>query len=301
MNAEILPPLADSSTFEPLTLTRPLDQCRVANMTLLEAQLRELTLAGYTHDPEAPGEKLQIQANCFLTREDLEQLKHARRPCVIRDANREIIAWFAEGTVVGETADVNLVRHSIFMKYPWDFLKINELIVNGMDGDVIEGQVSDLARIDGYIDLGEGSVLLPGVYIEGNVKIGRNCKIGPNCYLRGPISIGDNCHVGNAVEIKASMLMNGASVGHLSYVGDSIVGEKANLGAGTITSNFRHDGKNHRALVKGELIDTGRRKFGAIICDNVHTGIHTSIYPGRYLYPNTATLPGAVVSKNIEA
>ena len=73
----------------------------------------------------------------------------------------------------------------------------------------------------------------------------------------------------------------------------------ANFGAGTITSNLRHDGSNHRSEVEGQLIDTGRRKFGAIIGDGVHTGINTSIYPGRKLGPNTTTLPGEVVSKDL--
>ena len=64
-----------------------------------------------------------------------------------------------------------------------------------------------------------------------------------------------------------------------------MLGEKVNFGAGTTTSNLRHDGKNHRSMVHGVLIDTGRRKFGTIIGDGVHTGINTSIYPGRKLWP----------------
>ena len=83
-------------------------------------------------------------------------------------------------------------------------------------------------------------------------------------------------------------------------MGDSVVGEGANLGCGTTTANFRHDGKNHRSLSKGELVDTGRRKLGAIIADDVHTGINTSIYPGRKLWPHTSTLPGAIVKTDIE-
>ncbi|MDA8980700.1 hypothetical protein N9H14_00815 [bacterium] len=99
--------------------------------------------------------------------------------------------------------------------------------------------------------------------------------------------------------MKNSVLFSGASVGHLSYVGDSILGEKVNFGAGTITSNLRHDGSNHRSIVAGKLIDTGRRKFGAIIGAGVHTGINTSLYPGRKLGPGTSTLPGQVVSQDL--
>ena len=95
------------------------------------------------------------------------------------------------------------------------------------------------------------------------------------------------------------MILAKSSIGHLSYVGDSVLGTGVNFGAGTTTSNFRHDGKNHRTAVDGVLIDTGRRKFGAIIGDGVHTGIHTSIYPGRQLWPGTTTLPGEIVRKDI--
>ena len=137
--------------------------------------------------------------------------------------------------------------------------------------------------------------------IEGDVIIGADCKIGPNCYLRGATTIGDRCHVGQAVEIKNSILMDGTNVGHLSYVGDSILGRKVNFGAGTLTSNLRHDGRNHRTLVAGELVDTGRRKFGAVVGDGVHTGIHTSIYPGRKLAAGTTTRPGDIVRTDLTA
>jgi len=119
--------------------------------------------------------------------------------------------------------------------------------------------------------------------------------------VRGPTSIGHNCRVGNGVEIKASILLPGAHVGHLSYVGDSILGENVNLGGGTITANFRHDGRLQRAMVGGRLVETRRRKLGAVFGDKVHTGIHTSIYPGRKLWPGVTTLPGDVVRQDLEA
>ena len=95
--------------------------------------------------------------------------------------------------------------------------------------------------------------------------------------------------------------MNNTNVGHLSYIGDSVLGEKVNLGAGTVSSNLRHDGSNHRSEFHGELIDTGRRKFGVVVGDGVHTGINTSFYPGRKLYPGTTTLPGQIVQKDLKA
>jgi len=77
------------------------------------------------------------------------------------------------------------------------------------------------------------------------------------------------------------------------------VGEGTNFGAGTITANFRHDGKPHRSMVGGELVDTGRLKFGAIIGDDVHTGIHTGIYPGRKIWPHQSTRPGEIVRQDL--
>jgi bifunctional UDP-N-acetylglucosamine pyrophosphorylase/glucosamine-1-phosphate N-acetyltransferase len=184
-------------------------------------------------------------------------------------------------------------------KYPWDLLELNERIIGKMSADELLGDVHSSAVIEGNISLGKGSRILPGVFIEGNVVIGENCKIGPNCYVRGNSSIGNSCHIGQAVEIKNCIILDGTNVGHLSYVGDSILGEKVNFGAGTIVSNLRHDGSNHRSNVGGELLDTGRRKLGTIVGDGVHTGIGTMIYPGRKIWPGMSTRPGEIVERDL--
>lgn len=184
-------------------------------------------------------------------------------------------------------------------RFPWDLLAINEMIVGAIEDDLIGGDVHPSAVIEGRIRLGKGSRILPGVFIEGNVVIGENCRIGPNCYIRGSTSIGDGCHIGQSVEIKNCIILSGTNVGHLSYVGDSILGEKVNFGAGTMVSNYRHDGGNHRSEVCGELVDTDRRKFGTIVGDGVHTGIGTLIYPGRKIWPNMSTRPGEVVERDL--
>ena len=187
----------------------------------------------------------------------------------------------------------------VHIRYPWDILVVNERLIARLSTPEIVGEVSDAAHIDGVIRLGEGSRILPGVFIEGNAVIGKNCKIGPNCYIRGNTVVGDNCHIGQAVEIKNSVIGFKTAVGHLSYVGDSVLGDHVNFGAGTIIGNLRHDGKNHRSLVEGTLVDTGRRKFGAIVGNDVHTGIHTAIYPGRKLAPGSSTRPGDVVQLDL--
>ena len=184
------------------------------------------------------------------------------------------------------------------LNFPWEILNISETLISNLDSNKIEGEVHPVANIEGIVHIGKGSRILPGVYIEGNVSIGANCKIGPNCYIRGNTSIGNNCHIGQSVEIKNSLILSNTNVGHLSYVGDSILCEEVNFGAGTITSNYRHDKGNHSMMINGELHDTGRRKFGAIIGRGVHTGINTSFYPGRTLSTLSHTLPNEVVKKN---
>lgn len=187
--------------------------------------------------------------------------------------------------------------------YPWDLLGATQYVLDNLMKPEIhrDAGVSPAAHLTGAITIGRGTVIRPGVVIDGPVIIGENCTIGPNAWIRPHSAIGNGCKIGQASEIKGSILMDGAAVPHLSYAGDSILGEKVNFGCGTITANFRHDGKNHKSMVKGELVDTGRRKLGAIVGDNVHTGINTSIYPGRKLWPNVGTLPGEVVQRDKES
>jgi bifunctional UDP-N-acetylglucosamine pyrophosphorylase/glucosamine-1-phosphate N-acetyltransferase len=99
---------------------------------------------------------------------------------------------------------------------------------------------------------------------------------------------------------KNSIIGNNTNVAHLSYVGDSIIGDDCNLGAGTIIANLRHDHETIKTKIKGKMIDTKREKLGAIIGDNVKTGIGTLIYPGRKIWPQKTTLPGQKVEQDIE-
>ncbi len=183
--------------------------------------------------------------------------------------------------------------------YAWDLLKHQEFLMSGFVTSKIQGQVEAGAVLKDSVSIGEGSIVKSGVVIEGPVVIGKNCTIGPNCYIRKYCSIGNNCHIGQAVEIKNSIIMDNCSINHLSYVGDSVVGEACNLGAGTITANHRHDDGNILSMVKEKLVNTERNKFGAILSDGVSTGIHTSIYPGRKLWPRMTTFPGDVIEKDL--
>jgi bifunctional UDP-N-acetylglucosamine pyrophosphorylase/glucosamine-1-phosphate N-acetyltransferase len=143
--------------------------------------------------------------------------------------------------------------------------------------------------------IGKNTVVKSGSYIEGPVIIGEGCRIGPNCYIRSSTTIGNNCHIGAGVEVKNSIIMNNSDVPHLNYIGDSVIGEGCNFGAGTKIANLRLDEAN--ITVTG--IDTKRHKLGAIIGDNVKTGINSCINVGTVIGNNTFIGPGMVVRGNI--
>jgi bifunctional UDP-N-acetylglucosamine pyrophosphorylase/glucosamine-1-phosphate N-acetyltransferase len=178
--------------------------------------------------------------------------------------------------------------------YPWDLLKANEYLLKGLESSC-EGTVEPNATIKGQVEIGKGTLIRSGSYIEGPVIIGENCDIGPNCYIRPSTAIGNNSRIGNAVEIKNTIIMENTHVGHLSYAGDSIIGRRCNFGAGTKVANLRHDGKNIKVMIKDKILDSGRRKLGVIMGDDVHTGINTSINIGVIMEKGRYTYPGEIV------
>ncbi len=159
----------------------------------------------------------------------------------------------------------------------------------------VRGTVHPLAVVEGALELGEGSVIKAGCVIEGHVRIGKRCTIGPNAYLRGETSIGDDCLIGNAVEVKSSVIGNRVAVAHLSYIGDSLLGDDINVGGGCIFSNFRHDAGEIRMPWKGQLQPTGRKKLGAMVGHGARIGSKSVILPGRVVEPGAWTEPGSVI------
>ncbi|AEH61492.1 Nucleotidyl transferase [Methanosalsum zhilinae DSM 4017] len=177
---------------------------------------------------------------------------------------------------------------------PWDLLNANEIILDHVK-EQCHGTVEPNATLHGRVSIGKGTIIRNGAYIVGPVIIGENCDIGPNCYIRPHTAIGNRVRIGNAVEIKNSIVMDSTNIGHLSYVGDSIIGTGCNFGAGTKVANLRHDGKNIKVTIKGQKIDSRRRKLGVIMGDNVHTAINTSINTGTIIASGQWTEPGEVV------
>ncbi len=179
----------------------------------------------------------------------------------------------------------------------WELLKELEEL-GGKIPEVWKGRTEGNVSIKGRLFLSEGSVIKEGTIIEGNVFIGKNCVIGPNAYLRKNIIIGNNCHVANS-EIKNSIILDNTHVSHFSYIGDSIIGERVNFGAGSKIANLRFDDENVFVQINGKKIDSGRRKLGALIKSGTKIGINASINCGIIIGSNCFIYPGARVSKNL--
>ena len=148
------------------------------------------------------------------------------------------------------------------------------------------------ATIGDRVIIGEGTVVEPGAMIKGPAIIGRNCQIRHNAYIRESVILGDGCVVGNASELKNAFLFNGVQVPHYNYVGDSILGHKAHLGAGVICSNLKSLPGNVTVVVPGTIMDTGLRKFGALVGDGAEVGCNSVLNPGSILGRGAIVYPG---------
>jgi UDP-N-acetylglucosamine diphosphorylase / glucose-1-phosphate thymidylyltransferase / UDP-N-acetylgalactosamine diphosphorylase / glucosamine-1-phosphate N-acetyltransferase / galactosamine-1-phosphate N-acetyltransferase len=181
---------------------------------------------------------------------------------------------------------------------PWDLLDANVWALKRMDHRVL-GKIEEGSHLLGPVSVAETARVRSGCYIEGPCFIDEGADVGPNCYIRANTSIGKNARVGNACEVKNSIIMDGTHVGHLSYIGDSILCEKCNLGAGTLTANLRFDDGHIKMLVKNKVVDTGRRKLGVILGDNVKTGIGALLMPGVKVGGDSWVGPGLIVERDL--
>jgi len=174
---------------------------------------------------------------------------------------------------------------------PWDLLYANELLIQTLE-PANEGEVEPFATLTGAVQIGRGSIVRNGAYVMGPAIIGERCEIGPNCCIRPGTSIGNGVKIGNAVEVKNSIIMDDSRIGHLSYVGDSIIGQRCNFGAGTLVANLRFDEKS----INVGGVHTGRRKLGVIMGDDVHTGINSMINVGTSIGPGSRVGVGALAA-----
>jgi NDP-sugar pyrophosphorylase family protein len=178
-------------------------------------------------------------------------------------------------------------------EYAWDALrKIKDYLAKNLR-PALHNSCLGNAWVGENVFIGEGTVLEDGVMIKGPAIIGKNCQIRHNAYLREDVIIGDGCVVGNSCEFKNALLFNNAQVPHFSYVGDSILGYKAHLGAGVKISNLKLTPGNIGVEWEKKIIDTKLRKFGAMIGDHAEVGCNAVLNPGTVIgrdalvYPNT--------------
>jgi len=213
-------------------------------------------------------------------------------------------------------------------KFAWDALKKIEPYLAANLKPELRNQCEGRAYIGEKVFIGEGTTVEDGAMIKGPAIIGKNCQIRHNAYLRENVIIGDGCVVGNSSELKNSLLFNGAQAPHFNYIGDSILGHKAHLGAGVKISNVKLFPGNVMVEVQSpkskvqspeaggawttldfglETLDTGLRKFGALLGDGAEAGCNAVLNPGSILgrgavvYPNVfwrGILPANMIAKN---
>lgn len=210
----------------------------------------------------------------------------------------------------GDLFDMEQTTHSALFEgcaYAWEALSKIKDYIRAHLRPGLANQCLGVAWIGDRVSVGEGTVIEDGVMIKGPAIIGKNCQIRHNAYVRENVIVGDNCVVGNSCELKNALLFNNSQTPHFNYVGDSILGHRAHLGAGVKISNLKLDGTHVVLEVDGKPLDTGLRKFGALLGDRTDVGCNAVLNPGTILgrgslvYPNTnwrGVLPPNHIAKN---
>lgn len=194
--------------------------------------------------------------------------------------------------------DLTAFKHAdIFnnCQYVWEVLpKISAYLQSHTLG-VIEVEIPEGAVVVNreLVSIGRGTVVEPGAYIQGPCIIGENCRVRQGAYIRGNIIAGDNCVIGHATEAKNALFLNHAQAAHFAYVGDTILGNHTNLGAGTKCANLRFDNRPVSVFHDGRRVDTGLRKFGAVFGDFSQSGCNSVTNPGTLLGKGASIYPCA--------
>lgn len=162
-------------------------------------------------------------------------------------------------------------------------------------------KIHPTALIAEHVVIGENVSIGPYCVLEDNVIVGDNAVLGYGCYLRPYSLIGNDCVLGHAVEVKQAWLCDGVRLPHFNYVGNSILGNKVHLGGGAMVANFKSDGSNVKIVRDSERIDTGLRKFGAVLGDRAEIGAGAILNPGTLIGHDSVIYPGAIVRGIIPA
>ena len=178
-------------------------------------------------------------------------------------------------------------------KFVWDALtQIASYLQFRLKPEIL-GELMGKPFISNSVFVGAGTIIEDGAVLKGPAWIGENCQIRSGCYVRENVIAGDGVVMGNSCEFKNSILFDEAQVPHFNYVGDSILGYRAHLGAGVILSNVKLDRREIHVVANDGSIATGLKKFGAVIGDRTEIGCNAVINPGSVLGRDSIVYPGA--------
>lgn len=184
---------------------------------------------------------------------------------------------------------------------PWDLLSEPlEALLAALPSCDIAGRLDPGAHLLGdRIVIAAGARVHAGAVIEGPAFVGPDARVLPGSYLHGGVWLGAGARIGASTEVKRAIFLPGARAPHLNYVGDSVLGARVNLGAGTILANFRHDGANVEIPLATGRIATGQRKLGAVLGDGVKTGCNAVLHPGVIVGRGTSIYPGVQLRSGV--
>ncbi len=181
------------------------------------------------------------------------------------------------------------------LEHVWDALARLDEYARERATSRIEGRVDEGAWIVGDVYIASGAVVEAGAMVQGPTLLGPGTVVRHGAYVRGYCVTGADCVIGHATEVKRSILLDGAQAPHFNYVGDSILGNDVNLGAGTKLSNLKNDGGMVDVESPEGRVSTGLRKFGAVVGDRVQTGCNSVTSPGTLIGPDTLVYANAVL------
>jgi len=178
--------------------------------------------------------------------------------------------------------------------HAWDALRQISSYLQFRLKPAIHARLIGKPFVSGAVFVGRGTVIEQGAMIKGPAWIGEGCEIRNGCYIRENVIVGNGVVLGNSCEFKNSIIFDEAQVPHFNYVGDSILGYKAHLGAGVVLSNVKLDKSEITVAVDGGFVPTGLRKFGALIGDRAEIGCNSVLSPGSVVGRDTILYPGSL-------
>ena len=177
-------------------------------------------------------------------------------------------------------------------QYPWEALPHIKEFILALGPSLPKDEYEEIKE---NVWAAKSAVIFPTAYLNGPVIIGKNTEVRHGAFIRGSALVGDSAVVGNSTELKNVILFNNVQVPHYNYVGDSVLGYRSHMGAGSITSNVKSDKTLVTVKYQGEKITTGLKKFGAILGDCVEVGCNSVLNPGSVICPNSNIYPLSMV------